>query len=386
MTLPLLSPRPRKSRYETALIRHVSAMAELPEAYRDVPAPEIRRRTRDAIETLGSDLMILVHNYQDDEIYRWAHATGDSYQLSVRAAKSRARHIAFCGVTFMAETADLLTLGERNVIMPSMEASCPMAGMAEMVQVSRAWARMGEAIDLDRVVPVTYMNSYADLKSFTGERGGVVCTSANSLKAFRWAFARADKLLFLPDQHLGENTARWMGLEGADVVRWNPWDADGFGGTTPDALRRAKVVLWQGYCQVHERFRIEHVEAIRAEFPGVQVIVHPECRREVVDAADAWGSTAKILEWVDAQPAGAKIAIGTEVHMVRRLQREHPDKAIVQLCGALCLDCNAMRQIDPRYLLWTLEELVDGRVENRIRVDDEDRPGALLALQRMLEL
>lgn len=379
-------PRARLSRYERSLLRHVSALAELPAEYADVGEAERTRRTRAAIAALGSDLKILVHNYQADEIYQYAHHTGDSFQLSAEAAKSKAKHIVFAGVTFMAETADLLTDGTRNVVMPSMEASCPMAGMAEMVQVSRAWNALGTAIDTSRVVPVTYMNSYADLKAFTGENGGIVCTSANSLKAFDWAFARGEKILFLPDQYLGVNTALWKGLSGDDIVWWNPWDPDGFGGTTPEAVRRAKVILWKGFCQVHERFRVEHVDEMRREHPDVKIIVHPECRPDVVRAADAWGSTAVIEKWVAQQPAGSTLAIGTEIHMVKRLAKMHPDKEVVQLCGALCLDCNAMRQIDPRYLLWTLEELAEGRVVNRIRVEDEDRPGAKLALERMLSL
>jgi quinolinate synthase len=385
MTLPVLAPG-NASRYERSLLRHMSAMAELPPAYHDLGDAERRRRTRAALNKLGDDVLVLVHNYQADSVYEWAHKTGDSYKLSVDAAMSTAKHILFCGVTFMAETADLLTDGKRNVIIPSMEASCPMAGMAEMVQVDKAWQAMSEAIDTSRVIPVTYMNSYADLKAFTGENNGIVCTSANSLKAFDWALERGEKILFLPDRYLGENTAFWKGFTGDDLVLWNPWDPGGFGGTTPEALERAKVILWQGYCQVHERFTVEHVDEMRREYPGIKVIVHPECRREVVDAADAWGSTSVIEKWVAEQPAGSKIAIGTEIHMVKRLAREHPDKTIMQLCGALCLDCNAMRQVDPRYFLWTLEELVEGRVVNRVKIEDHDRAGAKLALERMLEL
>ncbi|HWH08831.1 MAG TPA: quinolinate synthase NadA, partial [Candidatus Thermoplasmatota archaeon] len=336
---------------------------------------------------LGEDLCLLVHNYQRDDIARFADAMGDSFQLSVFAKNTAAKHIVFAGVTFMAETADLVTDGQRNVVMPSMEASCPMAGMSEMVQVSRAWDRLSQWTDASRVVPVTYMNSYADLKAFTGEMGGLICTSANSIKAMKWAFERGDKVLFTPDKHLGDNTARWLGIRDEEILTWNPWDPkNNGGGLTPEDVQRAKVILWQGFCQVHERFKLEHVREMRELYPDVRIIVHPECRREVVQAADAWGSTAAIEKWVAQQPAGSTLAIGTEVHMVRRLAAQHPDKTIVQLCGPLCLDCNAMRQIDPRYLLWTLEELEQGNVVNRIRVDDEDRHYGKVAIDRMLAL
>jgi quinolinate synthase len=389
MALPVVQPLPtsRLSRYEANLWRHMGVLAELPAEYQALDPATVLRRTTAARAALGDDAILLVHNYQADEIARFADAMGDSFQLSVLAKKSRAKHIVFAGVTFMAETADLVTDGERNVIMPSMEASCPMAGMSEMVQVSRAWERLAEWTDVTRVVPVTYMNSYADLKAFTGEKGGVICTSANSLKAMKWAFARGDKVLFTPDQYLGLNTATWLGIRDDEIVKWNPWDPKGNGGgLTQDDIARAKVILWQGFCQVHERFKLEHVQQMRAEHPDVKVIVHPECRREVVQAADAWGSTAVIEKWVAEQPAGSTLAIGTEIHMVKRLAQQHPDKTIVQLCGELCLDCNAMRQIDPRYLLWTLEEIAAGNVVNRIRIDDEDRAWGKVAIERMLAL
>ena len=374
-------------RYEANLWRHMGALAELPAEYQALEAPVVERRIKAAKDALGEDLLILVHNYQRDDIYKWADATGDSFQLSVYAKKTKAKHIAFAGVTFMAETADLVTDGLRNVIMPSMEASCPMAGMSEMVQVSRAWERLSEWTDSSRIVPVTYMNSYADLKAFTGENGGLICTSANSIKAMQWAFERGEKVLFTPDRYLGHNTAHWLGIKPEEIVLWNPWDPKNMGGGLTQAdIERAKVILWQGFCQVHERFKLEHVDMMRREFPGIRIIVHPECRREVVEAADAWGSTAVIEKWVAEQPAGSTIAIGTEIHMVKRLAAQHPDKVIHQLCGPLCLDCNAMRQIDPRYMLWTLEELEQRNVVNRIQVDDEDRAPAKLAIERMLSL
>ena len=386
MALPLVSPA-RQSRYEANLWRHMSMMAELPAEYQSLDDAAVRRRTLAAKKALGDDLCLLVHNYQRDDIARYADAMGDSFQLSVFARNTRAKHIVFAGVTFMAETADLVTDGERNVVMPSMEASCPMAGMSEMVQVSRAWDRISEWTDASRVVPVTYMNSYADLKAFTGEMGGLICTSANSIKAMRWAFERGDKVLFTPDKHLGDNTAHWLGIRDDEILTWNPWDPkNNGGGLTQEDVRRAKVILWQGFCQVHERFKLEHVREMRETYPGIRIIVHPECRREVVHAADAWGSTAVIEKWVAEQPAGSTLAIGTEIHMVKRLAAQHPDKTIFQLCGPLCLDCNAMRQIDPRYMLWTLEELEAGNVVNRIRVDDEDRHYGKVAIERMLAL
>ena len=388
MALPVVETlRTRQSRYEATLWRHMGAMAELPLDYQSLDAATTARRTAAAKAALGDSMVLLAHNYQTDEICRFADAMGDSFQLSVHAKKTKAKHIVFAGVTFMAETADLVTDGERNVIMPSMEASCPMAGMSEMVQVSRAWDRLSQWTDASRVIPVTYMNSYADLKAFTGENNGIICTSANSLKAMKWAFERGDKVLFTPDQYLGLNTATWLGIPDEQIVKWNPWDPKGNGGgLTQDDIARAKVILWQGFCQVHERFKVEHVDQMRRDHPDVKIMVHPECRREVVQASDAWGSTAVIEKWVAEQPAGSTLAIGTEVHMVRRLARQHPDKTIMQLCGDLCLDCNAMRQIDPRYMLWTLEELAAGNVVNRIQIDDADRPGGKLALERMLAL
>lgn len=388
MALPIVETLgARQSRYEATLWRHMSAMAELPPAYRELPESEVARRTLAAKKALGDDLCLLVHNYQRDEVARWADAMGDSFQLSVFARNSKAKHIVFAGVTFMAETADLVTDGERNVVIPSMEASCPMAGMSEMVQVARAWERLAQWTDVRRVIPVTYMNSYADLKAFTGENGGLICTSANSIKAMKWAFERGDKVLFTPDQYLGLNTATWLGVPDERIVKWNPWDPKGNGGgLTPEDVERAQVILWQGFCQVHERFKLEHVKEMREAHPGVRIIVHPECRREVVQAADAWGSTAVIEKWVAEQPAGSTLAIGTEINMVKRLAAQHPDKTVMQLCGDLCLDCNAMRQIDPRYLLWTLEELVQGNVVNRVRIDDADRAWGKIAIERMLSL
>jgi quinolinate synthase len=384
-------------RFELNLRRHLQAFPELPAAFSTLSPVELRRRTERAKARLGASVLVLGHNYQADDVIHFADATGDSYQLSLIAKKSAASTIVFCGVTFMAETAEILTEGTRDVIIPSLEASCPMAGMSEMIQVDRAWRAIASALGEDPagvsegatdpsrgIVPVTYVNSYADLKAFTGSHGGIICTSANSEKAFQWAFHRGRRVFFTPDKHLGRNTARRMGIRSDEIAIWNPWKPGG--GLTADDLERARVIGWEGYCQVHDRFKLDHVRAIQAERPGIRIVVHPECRPEVVDAADFVGSTNAIASWVAKQPAGASIAIGTEIHMVRRLAREHPDKYIVQLCGEACLDCNAMRQVDPRYLCWVLEELAEGHVMNRIVVPEEERVLAQKALNRMLEL
>ncbi len=359
--------------------------AQLPEAYRDLTEPERTQRIQAAADSLGDSTLILGHNYQHREIYEVADATGDSFKLSKIAAESQAENIVFCGVTFMAETADILTGGQRNVIIPSREAACPMAGMAEMVQVERAWDELMTVLDADDVVPITYMNSYADLKAFTGQMDGAVCTSSSSHPIFEWALDRGKKILFLPDKHLGHNTAWDLGYREGDWVKWNPWHPE-FGGTTPEAVDEADFLLWDGMCQVHDRFRVEHVEAMRAEHDDITIIVHPECPREVVAAADMDGSTSQIIDAVENAPAGSTWAIGTEIHLIEHLQRECPDKTILQLCGEACLDCNAMRQNDPNYLTWVLEELADGTVHNRVDVPEEDRRWAQVALDRMLEL
>lgn len=387
-------PAERRARaHEASLMRHLSVFAELPPAYADVPVEERRRRILQAKAALGSDLVILGHNYQNDEIVSFSDHTGDSYQLSVIAAKDAdAKHIVFCGVSFMAETADILTDGMRNVILPSMEASCPMAGMAEMIQVAKGWDLLAKELGEDILVPIAYVNSYADLKAFVAEKGGLVCTSANAEKAFRWAWTKSAPALagkepvivFFPDKHLATNTALDLGVARERIALLDPWKpADE---ATKAAVRSARVVAWQGYCQVHDRFKPEHVAELRALHPDINVIVHPECRREVVEMADHVGSTSKILDIVSKAPAGSKWAVGTEVHMVKRLAKENPDKYIVQLCGELCLDCNAMRQVQPEYMLWILEELVAGRVQNRIQVPADERAMAKVALHRMLEL
>jgi len=355
-------------------------LEQLPAAYRELDPGERTERIEAALADLGDDVVVLGHNYQRREIVEHADYVGDSYQLSKRAAAADAPYVVFCGVTFMAESADIITDDDQQVLLPSMEASCPMAGMAEALQVDAAWAELTAVAD--DVVPVTYMNSYADLKAFCAEHGGLVCTSSNAHLAFEYALDRGETVLFLPDKHLGENTAHRLGIEDS-VVEWDPWDPEG---TDPAAAAEADVVLWDGYCQVHERFRPEHVRQIREDHPDAGVVVHPECRREVVEAADVVGSTSTIRETVAGADPGETWAIGTELHLANHLDRWHPEVEVLPLCGDACMDCNAMRQIDPNYLAWILEGLVEGEPRNVVEVAPGEKELAQVALDRMLEL
>ena len=356
-------------------------LEQLPPEYRTLEEDERTERIEAALETLGDDVVILGHNYQRREIVEHADFVGDSYQLSKEAANADAEYVIFGGVTFMAESADIITDPDQRVILPSMEASCPMAGMAEALQVDAAWAELTAATDAD-IVPVTYMNSYADLKAFCAEQGGLVCTSSNAHDAFEYALDEGDKVLFLPDKHLGENTAHRLGLEG-EVAEWDPWDA-----ASADAgeVVESDVILWDGYCQVHERFRASHVEQVRDEHDDVSVVVHPECRREVVEAADVVGSTATICETVANADPGDTWAIGTEIHLANHLDRWNPEVEVLPLCGDACMDCNAMRQIDPNYLSWILDGLVEGDERNVVEVTPREKELAKVATERMLEL
>ncbi|MES3161057.1 MAG: quinolinate synthase NadA [Halorubrum sp.] len=366
---------------ELSLFKY-DGLERLPPAYRDLGPEERGRRLDAARAALGDDVVVLGHNYQRKEIVENADFVGDSYQLSTRAAETDAGHVVFGGVTFMAESADIVTDEDQTVHLPSMEASCPMAGMAEALQVDAAWAELTAAAGDREIVPVTYMNSYADLKAFCADQGGLVCTSSNAADAFEWALDRGDAVLFLPDKHLGYNTAVELGLDDATTV-WDPWDP---AGQDADAVADSDVILWEGYCQVHERFRPHHVEAVRESHPDAEVVVHPECRHDVVTAADTVGSTATIRETVASATAGETVAIGTEIHLANHLDRWHADVDVVPLCGDACMDCNAMRQIDPNYLLWILEELAAGRERNVIEVTPDERRSAATALDRMLEL
>jgi quinolinate synthase len=357
-------------------------LEQLPPRYRELPESERTERIDAAREALGDDLLILGHNYQRREIVEHADFVGDSYALSKHAAAADAPYVVFCGVTFMAESADVITDDSQTVLLPSMEASCPMAGMAEALQVDAAWAEITGAAPEQEIVPITYMNSYADLKAFCAEQGGLVCTSSNAHRAFEWAFERGDKVLFLPDKHLGENTAHRLGMDEETAV-WDPWDPEG---KDAAAVADADVVLWDGYCQVHERFRVEHVERVREEHPDANVVVHPECRREVVESADVVGSTATITETVEDAAPGETWAIGTEIHLAEHLARWHPEVDVLPLCGDACMDCNAMRQIDPNYLTWVLEGLIEGEERNAIEVAPREKELAGIALDRMLEV
>ena len=334
---------------------------------------------------LGADAVILGHHYQRDEVIRFADYTGDSYKLSKAAAEANAKYMLFCGVHFMAETADVLAQPWQQVILPDLNAGCSMADMAEIGQVEDCWDALERAGLTGSTLPLTYMNSAAAIKAFCGERGGLVCTSSNARGAFEWAFARAEKILFLPDQHLGRNTASAMGIPLSDMAVWDPYMING--GLTAERLRSAKVILWKGHCSVHQRFLPEHVDRVRREEPGMQVIVHPECRWEVCQKADAIGSTERIIKVINEAPAGTSFAVGTEIHLVNRLAKRFAPlgKRVITLDDAGCL-CTTMYRISPQHLAWALENLVEGRVVNRIKVDDDVKQWARVALDRMLEI
>jgi quinolinate synthase len=359
------------------------------ENYLELPDTTMDARIAAARRELGQSVVILGHHYQRDEVIRFADFTGDSFKLAQKCAESRADYVVFCGVHFMAESADILGRPGQQVILPDLNAGCSMADMAEISQVEECWnqlVRLGITSEEGRgVVPMTYMNSTAAIKAFCGERGGLVCTSSNAPAAFDWGFAKQEKVLFLPDQHLGRNTAFRMGISLSEMAVWDPFQI--MGGNTPDRLRRAKVILWKGHCSVHQRFLPEHVEKMRAMYPGIQVVVHPECRWEVCQKADALGSTENILKIVREAPRGTKFAIGTEIHMVNRLAKEAAaqNKMVVTLDDSGCL-CTTMFRISPQHLCWALENLVEGRVVNRIQVDEDVKHWAKVALDRMLQM
>jgi len=361
--------------------RGVSCDGQLPPA----SDPDLVSRARAARKTLGSDVLILGHHYQRNEVIEFADITGDSFKLAQEAAKqSEVENIIFCGVHFMAESADILTSDRQRIILPDLAAGCSMADMATANQVSKCWEELQSIGVADSVIPVTYMNSSAAIKSFTGEHGGTICTSSNAQAAMSWAFTQGEKILFLPDQHLGRNTAVLsMGLTLDDCVLWNPWKP--MGGLTEEQIKKAKVILWRGHCSVHGRFSIESVNEIRNRVPGVQVLVHPECTHEVVSSADQVGSTEKIIQIVKASPAGSKWAIGTELNLVQRISQTNPDKEIYFLDKDICY-CSTMNRIDLPHLVWAMESLVSGKVVNQIRVAPEVARFSKLALERMLAL
>lgn len=352
------------------------------DSYLLLPDTSLDGRIAAARERLGRDVVILGHHYQRDEVIKFAHFRGDSLKLAQQAAAADARYIVFCGVHFMAESADILRQPHQHVILPDLAAGCSMADMATLEQVEACWEEM-EAIGGLDVVPVTYMNSAASIKGFTGRRGGSVCTSSNAAAVLRWAFTQGRQVLFLPDEHLGRNTAYRMGIPLDEMVVWDPYQPRG--GNSAEALRRAKMILWKGYCSVHQRFQPEQVARVRRQYPGVNVIVHPECRWEVAQSADYVGSTEQILKTVSAAAPGSTWAVGTEIHMVNRLAKELPDRTVFSLDPNVCV-CTTMFRIAPQHLLWALENLAEGRVVNRITVDEETRSYARRALDRMLAL
>ncbi|WP_372717542.1 quinolinate synthase NadA [Novipirellula sp.] len=362
-------------------------------SYRTLQPEELQARIEAVRSELGDSLLILGHHYQQDEVIAHTDLRGDSYKLSEMAAASRTcRTIVFCGVHFMAETADILAnrpdkLAERDgqrvtVLLPDMAAGCSMADMAAIKQVEAAWEDMSEVIDTERVIPVTYINSAASLKAFCGRHGGIVCTSSNAKAVLEWAYQRGDRVFFFPDQHLGRNTALSMGIGEDQMPVWDPYALE-LGGNTEAALEKSKVILWKGHCSVHQMFRPEHVEGFRKQHPGIKILVHPECPREVNDIADVSGSTGKIIDTVRNSPAGTKWAIGTELHLVNRLKAEHPEQEIHFLSPVVCM-CATMYRIDLPHLCWTLENLRDGAIVNKIEVDDEISKWSLVALERML--
>ena len=334
---------------------------------------------------LADDLIILGHHYQRDEIIKWADFRGDSLKLSQLAAQHpEAKYIIFCGVHFMAESADILTTDEQTVILPNMSAGCSMADMASIRQVEACWEDLAMATNLSKIVPITYVNSTAALKAFVGRNGGASCTSSNARKVVEWALARGEKLLFFPDQHLGRNTAVALGLDPErDMLLWNPHKP--YGGVTREEVQAKRVLLWQGHCSVHGRFTVEQITEARASHPDIHIIVHPECPLDVVQAADSNGSTEFIIKAISEALSGTVWGVGTEINLVSRLAQEHPDKTIFCLDPVVC-PCSTMYRIHPHYLLWVLENLVQGKVVNQVKVKPEVAQDARLALQRMLEI
>ena len=358
--------------------------APLPDRYTLASADELDAWIADAKRELGERLVILGHHYQRDEVIKWADARGDSFKLARFAADNdRATDIVFCGVHFMAESADVLTADHQRVILPDLNAGCSMADMADIDQVEECWDTLADVTDVSQIVPITYMNSSAALKAFVGEHGGAVCTSSNARAILDWALAKGSKVLFFPDQHLGRNTGFDMGYQARDMRVWNPRFE--LGGLEERDVKEATLLLWKGHCSVHQRFRPEHIASFRLEHPHGEVIVHPECAHDVVELADRVGSTERILDWVEQASAGSVLGIGTEIHMVQRMANEHPDLTITSLDPLVC-PCSTMFRIDGPHLAWVLESLVRGEVVNQITVDPHTSEWARVALQRMLDI
>jgi quinolinate synthase len=365
----------------------------LPDRYTTASADELAGWIADARAELGDQLLVLGHHYQRTDVMRWADARGDSFGLSrIAAERHDASYVVFCGVHFMAESADILTGDHQHVVLPDLNAGCSMADMADIDQVEEAWEELAQVTDVDRIVPVTYMNSSAALKAFVGRHGGAVCTSSNARAVLAWALdpqdgggtaARGDKVLFFPDQHLGRNTGYQLGYGADDMALWDPRRE--LGGLSDAQVKASTLLLWKGHCSIHQRFRPEHVAAFRAQHPLGTVLVHPECAHDVVALADTVGSTDAIIKAVESAPAGSVLGVATEIHLVNRLGLEHPDKTVICLDPLVC-PCATMSRIDPMHLAWILEGLVEGDVRNRIVVDAETSTWAKVALERMLAI
>lgn len=360
-----------------------STPVTIPREYVELSDEDAVERIKAVRAQLGTRLLLLGHHYQQDPVIQFADVRGDSYALATEAAKIvDAEYIIFCGVHFMAESADILTGPKQIVILPDMRAGCTMADMADLEQVEMAWDEIKECTD-DTVIPVTYMNSAANLKNFVGRNGGAVCTSTNARKIIEWAFEQGQKLLFFPDQHLGRNTCAAMGIPLDEMLVWDPDEI--YGGNEPSVVADSPVLLWKGHCSVHMGFAVGHIDYWRKQRPDINILVHPECTHEVVAASDLNGSTSYIIKQVEAGEPGSEWAIGTEIHLVNRLQAEHPDKFVTSLSPFQCL-CATMYRIRPQYLLWVMDNLVEGRVVNQISVPDDVAEGAKLSLDRMIEI
>lgn len=381
--LPLLTPAGR-ARHEQS--RRVDS---IPLRYAEMDGDELHQRIAAARAALGERLVILGHHYQRDEIIQFADFRGDSFKLAQQAAaRPQADYIVFCGVHFMAESADILSAPHQQVILPNPAAGCSMADMANIAEVEECWEMLhdilGEEIGEAGIIPVTYMNSAANLKAFCGRNGGVVCTSSNAPAVMRWAFTQGKRVLFFPDEHLGRNTALKYGIPESQMFVWDPRDPMA-SNSADDEIAGARVILWKGYCTTHMRFNVRQIEQARADYPGIRILVHPECRREVVEAADLYGSTEYIIQQIEQAPAGSQWAVGTEINLVHRLAKEHPDQLIFCLDPVVC-PCSTMYRIHPAYLAWILEALAEGEVINQVKVDEETAQWARVALERMLAL
>ncbi len=378
--LPLLSPRTRAK-------HDLSKRSDtIPLFYAEMGGEELDRRIAAAREALGERLVILGHHYQRDEIIKYADYRGDSFKLAqLAAARPQADYIVFCGVHFMAESADILSGPQQKVILPNPAAGCSMADMANIAEVEECWEMLSDVLGDDAgIIPVTYMNSAANLKAFCGRNGGIVCTSSNAPAVMRWAFQQGKRVLFFPDEHLGRNTALKYGIPEQQMTIWNPKNPMA-SDDAEEEIERAKIILWKGYCTTHMRFNVEQIAKARAEYPGIKILVHPECRREVVEAADLYGSTEYIIQQIERAPAGTQWGVGTEINLVHRLAKEHPEQFIFCLDPIVC-PCSTMYRIHPAYLAWVLEALVTDEVINQISVDDEMAQWARVALERMLAL